>query len=166
MSLDEKVTQNIVSDTPSEAAPVEEPEPEKRPGPEPEMQETQETQVDSLAEKAVQVKSESELPTHDSNNLPGNLPDSYVNGIFVENNTTPPTETKVFPLFSLKGKTAIVTGAGAGIGYAAAEAFAEAGANVAIWYNNNTEAVAKALKLSEEFGVSCQSHVMRKDIPL
>lgn len=54
-------------------------------------------------------------------------------GIFNENNTAPPKETQVLPLFSLKGKTAIVSGAGAGIGLAVAQGFAEAGANVAIW---------------------------------
>ena len=37
-------------------------------------------------------------------------------GLFVHNNTLPPKEEKVFPLFNNKGKTAIVTGAGAGIG--------------------------------------------------
>ena len=37
-------------------------------------------------------------------------------GLFVHNNTLPPKEDKVFPLFNNKGKTAIVTGAGAGIG--------------------------------------------------
>lgn len=55
------------------------------------------------------------------------------NGIFNEDNTVPPNEQNVLPLFSLKGKTAIVSGAGAGIGYAVAQGFAEAGANVAIW---------------------------------
>jgi sorbose reductase len=34
-------------------------------------------------------------------------------GNFAHNNTEPPQETKVLPLFSLKGKTAIVSGAGA-----------------------------------------------------
>ena len=37
-------------------------------------------------------------------------------GSFIHNNTLPPKEDKVFPLFNNKGKTAIVTGAGAGIG--------------------------------------------------
>jgi hypothetical protein len=34
--------------------------------------------------------------------------------IFEHNNTLAPTESKVFPLLSLKGRTAIVTGAAAG----------------------------------------------------
>jgi len=36
------------------------------------------------------------------------------------------------PLYSLKGRTAIVSGAGVGIGLAVAEALAEAGANIVI----------------------------------
>jgi len=57
-------------------------------------------------------------------------------GEFRHYNTKPP-ESKgnhVLPLFSLKGKTAIISGAGAGIGLAVAQSFAEAGANVVIWY--------------------------------
>lgn len=61
----------------------------------------------------------------------------------------------VLPLFSLKGKTAIVSGAGAGIGLAVADAFAEAGANVAIWYNSNTKAVERAQIIAEKWGVTC-----------
>lgn len=58
---------------------------------------------------------------------------SMVDGIFQENNTRAPVDESVLSLFSLKGKTAIVSGSGAGIGYAVVQAFAEAGANVAIW---------------------------------
>ena len=43
--------------------------------------------------------------------------------------------------FSLRGKTAIVTGAASGIGLAVAEAMAQMGANVAIWYNSDNAAV-------------------------
>lgn len=58
---------------------------------------------------------------------------SMKDGIFQENNTVAPADESVLSLFSLKGKTAIVSGSGAGIGYAVVQAFAEAGANVAIW---------------------------------
>lgn len=61
----------------------------------------------------------------------------------------------VLPLFSLKGKTAIVSGAGAGIGLAVANALAEAGANVAIWYNGNKKAVERAQEISDKWGVTC-----------
>ncbi len=67
----------------------------------------------------------------------------------------PPTETSVFSLFSLKGRTAIVSGAGAGIGYAVAQALAEAGANVAIWYNSNVAAVEKAKEIEQQYNVKC-----------
>jgi uncharacterized protein YqjF (DUF2071 family) len=63
----------------------------------------------------------------------------------------------VLPLFSLKGKTAIVTGSGAGIGYAVADAFAEAGANVAFFYNSNPKAVDRAAETAAKYGVQCKS---------
>jgi sorbose reductase len=64
---------------------------------------------------------------------------------------------RVLPLFSLQGRTAIVSGGGAGIGLAVAHALAEAGANVAIWYNSNTQAVKEAKKIKEIYGVKCES---------
>ncbi|RDA87628.1 hypothetical protein CP532_3807 [Ophiocordyceps camponoti-leonardi (nom. inval.)] len=69
-----------------------------------------------------------------------------------------PSGDRVLPLFSLKGRTAIVSGAGAGIGLGVAEALAEAGANVAIWYNSNKQAVAEADKIEKEFGVKCKAY--------
>ncbi len=76
-------------------------------------------------------------------------------GNFTHNNTTAPTSDRVLPLFSLKGRTAIVSGAGAGIGLAVAHALAEAGANVAIWYNSNKKAIQEAEKIEKEYGVKC-----------
>lgn len=55
---------------------------------------------------------------------------SMKNGIFREDNTKPPSEESVMKLFSLKHKTAIVSGSDRGIGFAVVKAFAEAGANV------------------------------------
>lgn len=63
----------------------------------------------------------------------------------------------VLPLFSLKGKTAIVTGGGAGIGYAVAECFAEAGADVIIWYNTNAKAHEAAGRIANQLGVKCKA---------
>ena len=74
---------------------------------------------------------------------------------FSKNNTTAPNGKRILKLFDLKGKTAIVTGAGAGIGLAIARVLAEAGANVAIWYNSNKEAETKAAEIEKEFGVKC-----------
>lgn len=76
-------------------------------------------------------------------------------GNFAHDNTTAPAEDKVFPLFSLKGRTAIVSGAGAGIGLAVAQALAEAGANVAIWYNSNKKALQRAEDIAKQYGVKC-----------
>ena len=61
----------------------------------------------------------------------------------------------MLPLFSLKGRTAIVSGAGAGIGLAVAQGFAEAGANVAIWYNSNKKAIDRASDIEKTYGVKC-----------
>jgi len=72
------------------------------------------------------------------------------------NSTASKTVSRIMPLFSLKGRTAIVTGAGAGIGLAVAQVLAEAGANVAIWYNSNKKAIDRAADIEKEFGVKCR----------
>lgn len=77
-------------------------------------------------------------------------------GNFHHDNTTYPQGNRVMPLFSLTGRTAIVSGAGAGIGLAIAQAFAEAGANVAIWYNNNKQALREAENIEKTYGVKCK----------
>jgi len=80
-------------------------------------------------------------------------------GNFAHNNTEAPKYSdRVMPLFSLKGRTAIVSGAGAGIGLAVAHALAEAGANVAIWYNSNKKAIAEAEKIEKTYGVKCKAY--------
>lgn len=81
-----------------------------------------------------------------------------VNGLFRHNNTTPPAQDSVMALFSLKGKTAVVTGAASGIGLSVAHALAEAGANVAIWYNRNSKAVEEAANIQSKYGVKCMSY--------
>lgn len=90
--------------------------------------------------------------------MPG---DAYLNrGDFIHNNTVAPSATdSVLPLFKLTGRTAIVSGAGAGIGLAIAQALAEAGANVAIWYNSNKKAIDEAAKIEKAYGVKCESPV-------
>ncbi|ODQ81176.1 hypothetical protein BABINDRAFT_160569 [Babjeviella inositovora NRRL Y-12698] len=60
----------------------------------------------------------------------------------------------VLELFSLKGKVASITGSSLGIGYSVAEAYAQAGADVAIWYNTSP-ADDKAAELAAKYGVKC-----------
>lgn len=48
----------------------------------------------------------------------------------------PNTPSNVMEQFSMKGKVAVVTGAADGIGYAVAEGYAEAGGDVALFYNS------------------------------
>jgi sorbose reductase len=79
-------------------------------------------------------------------------------GKFVHDATTAPKGDRVLPLFSLKGKTAIVSGATSGIGLAVAQALAEAGANVAIWYKGRKEeAEQSAADVEKQYGVKCAS---------
>lgn len=77
-------------------------------------------------------------------------------GKFPHHNMPTPKGDLVMPLFSLKGRTAIVSGAGAGIGLAIAHALAEAGANVAIWFNSNKKALDEAAAIEEKYGVKCK----------
>ena len=59
-------------------------------------------------------------------------------------------------MFSLKGKTAIVSGAGAGIGLQVTYALAEAGANVAMWYSSNAKCHERAAEVASKYGVQCK----------
>lgn len=77
-------------------------------------------------------------------------------GAFPHDNMGIPQGERVLPMFSLKGRTAIVSGAGTGIGLGVAHAFAEAGADVAIWYNSNKQAVVEAENIEKTYGVKCR----------
>ncbi|KAF3920189.1 hypothetical protein AA313_de0205142 [Arthrobotrys entomopaga] len=66
--------------------------------------------------------------------------------------------TSVKELFDLSGRFAIITGAGQGIGLDIAHAFAEQGANVAIWFNSNNEAIKRAEEISAKYGVKCKAY--------
>ncbi|KAJ5644483.1 L-xylulose reductase [Penicillium longicatenatum] len=79
-------------------------------------------------------------------------------GNFCHGNNTFEGKASVMEMFSLKGKTAVVTGAGAGIGLSVAHALAEAGANVAIWYNSNSKAIEEAANIEEVYGVQCRAY--------
>ena len=55
----------------------------------------------------------------------------------------PDTPSNVLQQLSLKGKVTVVTGAADGIGFAVSEAFAEAGANVAMLFNSSVSLVVQ-----------------------
>ncbi|EGW32575.1 carbonyl reductase [Spathaspora passalidarum NRRL Y-27907] len=84
---------------------------------------------------------------------------SYINPGVGSLPTQPPKlAINVLDLFSLKGKVATVTGSSQGIGLAVAEAFAQAGADIAIWYNSNADAVAKADEFAKKYGVRAKAY--------
>lgn len=70
---------------------------------------------------------------------------------------SPKPVSNILSLFSLKGKVASITGSSTGIGYAVAEGYAQAGADVAIWYNSHN-ADAKAKALAEKYGVKVKAY--------
>lgn len=63
----------------------------------------------------------------------------------------------VMDMFSLKGKVASVTGASGGIGYEVGVAFAQAGADVAMWYNSHP-IEEECEKLSKKYGVTVRAY--------
>lgn len=82
-------------------------------------------------------------------------------GLFKHDNapaSEPVDGHKVLPLFKNTGKTAIVSGAGAGIGLNVAQALAESGANVAIWYNSNKKALDRAAEIEKMYDVKCKAY--------
>lgn len=77
----------------------------------------------------------------------------------------PDTSDNVLEQFRMTGKVVVVTGAADGIGYAVAEAMAEANANVALWYNSNDAATAKADKLAEIHGLKTCAYKVDISVP-
>ncbi|EGV65214.1 NADP-mannitol dehydrogenase [Yamadazyma tenuis] len=75
----------------------------------------------------------------------------------------PELAENVLDLFSLKGKVATITGSSQGIGFAVAEAYAQAGADVAIWYNS-TPAGKLAEDLSSKYGVKVKAYKANVDV--
>lgn len=63
----------------------------------------------------------------------------------------------ILDLFSLKGKVASVTGSSGGIGWAVAEGYAQAGADVALWYNSHP-IEDKVKHLAEQYGVKAKAY--------
>ncbi|KAL4993350.1 hypothetical protein BDV10DRAFT_199685 [Aspergillus recurvatus] len=69
----------------------------------------------------------------------------------------PPLPDSVFAMFSMKGKVAIITGGSGGIGYEVARALAEAGADIALWYNSSP-AERQAQTLEQDFGIRVKAY--------
>ncbi|KAK1035090.1 hypothetical protein LTR33_016517 [Friedmanniomyces endolithicus] len=68
------------------------------------------------------------------------------------------TPNNVFEQLSMKGKVVAITGASAGIGFAVAEAIAEAGGDLALWYNSNDAAIVKGEQLAKAHGVRVKAY--------
>lgn len=70
---------------------------------------------------------------------------------------TPSLPDSVFKMFDMHGKVAIITGGSGGIGYEVARALAEAGADIALWYNSSP-ADDRAAALVKDFGVRAKAY--------
>ena len=77
----------------------------------------------------------------------------------------PNTPTNVLEQFSMKSKVIAITGASDGIGFAVAEAMAEAGGNVALIYNSNLAAHEKAKQLTEQHGIKAAAYQLEISDP-
>lgn len=75
---------------------------------------------------------------------------------------TPDTPENVLAQMSMKGKVVAITGASDGIGYAVAEAMAEAGGDVVPLYNSNDAAVSKGEQLARQHGIRARASVDRR----
>lgn len=69
-----------------------------------------------------------------------------------------PDNSHVLSQFSLKGRTALVTGGSRGIGLEVVTGLAEAGANVAFTYSTTTDAAAIASKIADSTGISVKAY--------
>ncbi|KAJ5593840.1 uncharacterized protein N7459_000048 [Penicillium hispanicum] len=70
----------------------------------------------------------------------------------------PTLPDSVFEMFRMRGKVVIITGGTGGIGYQVARGLAEAGADIALWYQNSPQAEQLAISLAKEFGVKSKAY--------
>jgi len=60
-------------------------------------------------------------------------------------------------MFDMHGKVAIITGGSGGIGYEVARGLAEAGCDIALWYNQKNADKAAAT-IERDFSVKCKAY--------
>jgi len=77
----------------------------------------------------------------------------------------PDTSNNVLEQFKLSGRVAIITGAADGIGLAVTEAYAEAGANVVLWYNSNKAAITRAEELAKQHNIKAKAYQVEVSQP-
>lgn len=77
----------------------------------------------------------------------------------------PNTPENVLDQLTVKGKVIAVTGASSGIGFAVAEAMAEAGGNVALLYNSNDAAISKGADLAKKHGIKAHAYQVEVSDP-
>ncbi|BGP54397.1 hypothetical protein JCM8202_000831 [Rhodotorula sphaerocarpa] len=70
----------------------------------------------------------------------------------------PQVPNSMLELFSMKGKVSIVTGGSGGIGFAAAEAIAEMGGDIALQYRSAEGMDQRAAELAKRFNVKCKAY--------
>lgn len=70
----------------------------------------------------------------------------------------PPLSNSVFQMFSMKGKVVIITGGAGAIGIEVARGLAEAGADVALWYNSSPKADELAAGVAKEYGTKVKAY--------
>lgn len=70
----------------------------------------------------------------------------------------PTLPDSVFKMFDMHGKVVIITGGSGGIGYEVGRALAEAGADIALWYNSSGQADDRAATIAKDFGVKCKAY--------
>jgi sorbose reductase len=70
----------------------------------------------------------------------------------------PSLSDSVFKMFDMHGKVVIITGGSGGIGYQVACALAEAGADIALWYNASKQAESLAASIARDFGVKAKAY--------
>ncbi|GAA5905575.1 hypothetical protein JCM5296_003107 [Sporobolomyces johnsonii] len=70
----------------------------------------------------------------------------------------PQLPDSIFDMFSMKGKVTIVTGGSGGIGFAAAEAIAEAGGDIALVYNSAKGMEERAEEMAKKYSVKVKAY--------